>query len=74
MHKPISEDVQQEYLPHSLWFTLMRVSSPLMALKDKGEGKVRVMSHDTCGAKNITQQLKIIFMLLEEKHLLSGEE
>jgi len=41
------------------------VGSPLMAPKNKGEGEGSVACHDTCGANNVTQQLQIMFMILE---------
>lgn len=50
------------------------VSSSLTALKNRGEGEGSVNCKDTCGAKNVTQQLQIMFMLLEDQNILRGEE
>jgi len=50
------------------------VSSSLMALKNEGEGEGSVAFQDTCCVYNVTQQLKIMFIILEDQTLLSGEE
>jgi len=50
------------------------VGSSLMAPKDKGEGEGSVACQKICGANNGTQQFQIMFMILEDQNILSGEE
>lgn len=45
-----------------------------MALKNKSEGEGRVTYYKTHGLDNVTYQLYIMFMILENQNLLSGEE